>query len=187
MNPDHVRRTAAHGALLVIDIQEKLIRAIEGAEQLIASSLLLVKAARILEIPVFATEQYPRGLGPTVEPLASLIPERPSKLTFHCLGSPGLAAKLAVSGVRHLTLAGIETHVCVAQTAIELLGLGYQVQVAADAVGSRYAIDKEYALRRLEKAGATISTSEAILFEWTETAEHPRFKELSALVKGRSA
>jgi nicotinamidase-related amidase len=115
-----------------------------------------------------------------------LIPDRPSKLTFHCLGAPGIVEGLAAKGVRHVTLAGIEAHVCVAQTALELLKLGYRVQVPADAVGSRFAIDREYALRRLEAAGVVISTAESALFEWTETAGHPRFKEISALVKART-
>jgi nicotinamidase-related amidase len=185
MNPFQ-RLTANHAALLVIDLQEKLIKAIDRADRVLSSTTLLVKAARILEIPVFATEQYPKGLGPTVEPLASLIADRPAKTTFHCLGAPGLAESLASAEIRHVTLAGIETHVCVAQTALELLKLGYTVQVPADAVGSRFAIDREYALRRLEAAGAILTTTEAVLFEWTETAEHPRFKEISALVKGRT-
>ena len=102
-----------------------------------------------------------------------MIADRPAKMTFHCLGTPGLAEALARAGVRHVTLAGIEAHVCVAQTALELLKLGYRVQVAADAVGSRYATDREFALRRLETAGAVVTTAEAALFEWTETAEHP--------------
>jgi nicotinamidase-related amidase len=182
----HDRLTADQGALLIIDVQEKLLKAIDGAEQVLSRTLLLVEAAKILEVPVFATEQYPKGLGPTVEPLASLIPDRPAKLTFQCLGAPGIDEALASTGIRHVTLAGIETHVCVAQTALELLKLGYQVQVAVDAVGSRFAIDHDFALRRLETAGAVLSTSEAILFEWTETAGHPRFKEISALVKGRT-
>ncbi len=187
MNPLNNRLTAEHGALLVVDVQERLLKSIDEADRVLNQTLLLVKAAQILEIPVFATEQYPKGLGPTVEPLAALIPDRPAKLTFHCLGAPGLTEALAEAGIRHVTLAGIETHVCIAQTALELLKLGYQVQVPADAVGSRFAIDREFALRRLEMAGAVISTSEAVLFEWTESAEHPRFKEISGLVKERTA
>ena len=151
-----------------------------------ANTLRLVRAARILDVPVFATEQYPQGLGPTVEPLAKLIPERPAKTIFHCLGAPGIAEGLVAAGVKHVTLAGIEAHVCVAQTALELLRLGYLVQVPADAVGSRSAIDREFALRRLEHAGAVVTTTEATLFEWLGGSDHPRFKEVSALVKERS-
>lgn len=181
------RRTAEHGALLVVDVQERLLPAILGHARLLANALTLVQGARILGVRVFATEQYPRGLGPTVEPLASLIPTRPSKRAFHCLGAPGLAEALAEGDIRHVTLVGIEAHVCVAQTALELLKLGYAVQVPADAVGSRFAVDQEFALRRLERAGAVVTTTEAALFEWIESAEHPRFKEVSALVKARPA
>ena len=180
------RLTSEGAALLIVDIQEKLLRAIEGRDRLLANAMRLVRAARILDVPVFATEQYPRGLGPTVDELAGLIPNRPAKTTFHCLGAPGIVAGLAESGVRHVTLAGIEAHVCVAQTALELLRTGYRVQVLADAVGSRFAVDREIALRRLEHAGVVVSTTEAALFEWLGGAEHPRFKDVSALVKERT-
>lgn len=180
------RLTAGGGALLVVDVQEKLIRAIPDRDRLLANATRLVRAARLLEVAVFATEQYPKGLGPTVPELAELIPDRPPKTTFHCCGAPGISEGLAARGVRHVTLAGIEAHVCVAQTALELLRMGYLVQVPADAVGSRFSVDREFALRRLERAGAVVSTTESALFEWTEGAEHPRFKEISALVKGRA-
>ncbi len=157
-----------------------------GGDRLLANALRLVRAAQILGIPVLATEQYPKGLGPTLESLAALIPDRPAKTSFHCLGAPGVVEGLAALGVRHVTLAGIEAHVCVAQTALELLALGYGVQVPADAVGSRFAIDREFALRRLELAGAIVSTTEAVLFEWLGGAEHARFKEISALIKERA-
>lgn len=185
MNPT-ARLTAEAGALLVVDVQEKLLPAIEGRDHLLTNALRLVRAAQILGITVLATEQYPRGLGPTVEPLAALIGDRPAKTTFHCLGAPGLTEKLAEAGVRHVTLAGIEAHVCVAQTALELLAGGYGVQIPVDAVGSRFALDREVALRRLERAGAVLTTTEAVLFEWVGDAGHPRFKEISALVKERT-
>ena len=181
------RLTSEGAALLIVDVQEKLLRAIDGRERIVANAVRLVRAARILGIPVFATEQYPRGLGPTVDELAALIPDRPAKTAFHCLRAPGLAENLAGAGVRHVALAGIEAHVCVAQTALELLKAGYRVQVLADAVGSRFAVDRDVALRRLEQAGAIVSTTEAALFEWVGGAEHPKFKEISALVKERAA
>lgn len=180
------RFTAQGGSLLVVDVQEKLMPAIRDRDRLLANVVRLVRAAGLLGLTTFATEQYPRGLGPTVPELAGLIPDPTSKTTFHCCGAPGLVEGLSSRGVRHVTLAGIEAHVCVAQTALELLRLGYAVQVPADAVGSRFAIDHEFALRRLERAGAVVTTTESALFEWTEDAGHPRFKEISALVKGRS-
>jgi nicotinamidase-related amidase len=185
MNPSQ-RLTAEGAALLVVDVQERLLPAIDGSDRLLGNAHRLVRAAQILGIPSLATEQYPKGLGPTVELMADLILDRPAKTTFHCLGAPGIAEKLAELGVKHVTLAGIEAHVCVAQTALELLGLGYRVQVPVDAVSSRFAIDREVALRRLECAGVVISTTEAVLFEWLGDARHPRFKEISALVKERT-
>ncbi len=185
IQPDQ-RRLAEAGALLVVDFQEKLLPAIDGAEALLENTLRLARGAGLLGVPTFATEQYPRGLGPTVNPLASLIPDRPAKTTFHALGAPGIVEGLRRLGVRHVTLAGIEAHVCVAQTALELLQLGYAVQVAADAVGSRFAVDREFALRRLERAGAVVTTTEAILFEWIGDAADPRFKAFTALIKERT-
>jgi len=177
------RLTARAGALLIVDMQTKLLAAIRRAPLVLANGLRLVEGARVLGVPIRATEQYPKGLGPTTPELAGLIPARPAKLTFHCCGAPGLLDDLRALGVEHVTLAGIEAHVCVAQTALELIGLGFAVQVPADAVGSRADLDRDVALRRLERAGAIISTVEAVLFEWTETAEHPRFKAISALIR----
>ena len=177
----HERRLAGAGALLVVDVQEKLLPAIDGAETLLENTLRLVRGAGLLAVPTFATEQYPRGLGPTVGPLALLIPDRPAKTTFHALGALGIVEGLERLGVRHVTLAGIEAHVCV-----ELLRLGYAVQVAADAVGSRFTIDRDFALRRLERAGAVVTTTEAVLFEWIGDAADPRFKTFSALIKERT-
>jgi nicotinamidase-related amidase len=177
------RLTAPRGALLVIDVQEKLIAAVPDRERLVANTLRLIRAAKLLDVPVWATEQYPKGLGATIPAIAELIPERPSKLSFHCCAAPQILEQLYGRHVRHVTLAGIEAHVCVAQTALELLDLGFRVQVPADAVASRYESDQKFALRRLENAGATISTTEAVLFEWCETADRPEFKAISGLVK----
>jgi nicotinamidase-related amidase len=99
---------------------------------------------------------------------------------------PQLLEQLYGRHIRHVTVAGVEAHVCVAQTALELLDLGFRVQVPADAVSSRSSVDKEMALRRLEIAGAVVSTTEAVLFEWLETADRPEFKAISALVKNQT-
>src|SRR5262249_61801345 len=149
----------------------------------VANSVRLVRAAKALTVPVWATEQYPKGLGSTVAELAELLPDRPDKTTFHCCAVPQFLEQLYGRHIRHVTLAGIEAHVCVAQTALELLKLGFRVQVPADAVASRSKMDWEFALRRLEHAGAVVSTTEAVLFEWTESSDHPQFKAISALVK----
>jgi len=179
------RLTAQQGALLVVDLQEKLVERMPDRAELVAANVRLIKAARLLGMPVWATEQYPQGLGPSVAEVAELIPNRPAKTTFHCCAVPQLLEQLYGKQVRHVTLAGVEAHVCVSQTALELLRLGFRVQVAADAVASRHRIDWEFALRRLETAGAVVSTTEAILFEWAERADRPEFKALSALVKER--
>ncbi len=168
------RFTGKSGALLVVDVQEKLVPRIVDRDLMLANAVRLVRAAKHLGLPVWATEQYPEGLGPTVPALAELIPHRPSKTVFHCCAVPQLLEQLYGRQIRHLTLAGIEAHVCVSQTALELLRLGFGVQVPADAVGSRSRMDWEFALRRMERAGAVISTTEAVLFEWTERLRPPR-------------
>lgn len=183
----HQRLIAARGALLVIDMQEKLLARMADRAAVVANTSRLIRGAGVLNIPVLATEQYPKGLGPTTDELLTLLPDRPAKTAFHCCSTLSVLEHLHGGAIRHVTLAGIETHVCVAQTALELLHLGFVVQVAADAVAARHRFDGEVALRRLEMAGAVISTTEAILFEWTETAEHPQFKAISALVKEADA
>jgi nicotinamidase-related amidase len=177
------RLTARNGALLVVDLQDKLLAAIADREQVVGNVVHLIKAASTLRMPVWATEQYPSGLGPTTGLVAELIPDRPAKTAFHCCAVPQLLEQLYGRNVRHVTLAGIEAHVCVAQTALELLDLGFRVQVAADAVASRHKIDWEFGLRRLEHARVVVSTTEAIIFEWTETADRPEFKAISNLIK----
>jgi nicotinamidase-related amidase len=164
-------------------MQDKLLNLIPDHEKVVANAVALIKGAKALDLPTWATEQYPRGLGPTTAAVAELIPERPAKTTFHCCAVGQLLEQLYGRHVRHVTLVGIETHVCVAQTALELLDLGFQVQVPADAVASRHKIDWEFALRRLERAGAVVSTTESALFEWTETADRPEFKAISNLIK----
>jgi hypothetical protein len=164
-------------------MQDKLLEAIENRAAMLANAVRSVKAAQSLNLPVWATEQYPKGLGPTCPEIAALVPHRPAKTTFHCCAVPQLLEQLYGRQIRHVTLVGIETHVCVAQTALELMGLGFRVQIPADAVGSRHKIDWEFALRRLEHAGAVVSTTEAAIFEWTERSDRPEFKAISALIK----
>lgn len=177
------RMTARGGALLVVDVQEKLVTPMRYGGLVVANAVRLVRAAKLLGMPAWATEQYPAGLGPTVPELAELVPHRPAKTCFHCCAVPEIVEQLHGRRLSHVTLAGVEAHVCVAQTALELMGLGFRVQVPADAVASRRSMDWEFALRRLERAGAVVSTVESVLFEWVESADHPQFKALSALVK----
>lgn len=181
--PNWERFTASHGALLVVDVQKKLVDVMAYGPLVVANGVRLTRAASLLKIPHWATEQYPQGLGPTVPDLAALYPQRPAKSCFHCCAVPELLEQLHGLSIRHVTLVGIETHVCIAQTALELLAKGLRVQVPADAVASRSHLDWKIALRRLEHAGAVVTTTEAVLFEWTETADHPQFKAISRLVK----
>ena len=177
-------------ALLVVDVQEKLIPHIEGHQRLVFNVGRLIDGARTLALPVLASEQYPRGLGPTVAALADRLGDIPDKLTFSCGGCAGLFAADGGAfdqlgdAVHKILVSGIETHVCVAQTVFDLMAAGYRVFVPVDAVASRHAIDHDTALRRMESSGATLTTTEAALFEWCALAGTDEFKQISRLVKG---
>jgi nicotinamidase-related amidase len=170
-------------ALLVVDVQERLLPAIRDGERIVWNIRRLVDGARILGLEVVATEQYPQGLGPTTPVLAERLGEVPSKLTFSCGECGGLFRELVEQGRHKILVAGIEAHVCVQQSVLDLLGEGFRVFVAVDAVGSRYEIDYRTALQRMDSAGATLTTSEAALFEWCEVAGTPEFKQISELVR----
>jgi nicotinamidase-related amidase len=177
--------SAADTGLLVIDVQEKLVPLIPRADCLLRNIVFLIDGARILSMPVQATEQYPKGLGPTVSELADRLPERPEKVAFSCCAIPLVVEGFRAAKRDKIMLAGIETHVCVQQTALDLLGLDFRVYVAADAVASRSTLDHERALHRMERAGAIITTSEAAVFEWIGAAGTPQFKDISRLVQNR--
>lgn len=173
--------------LVVVDVQEKLAPLICETERLLVNCSKLVECAKLFHVPTFATEQYPQGLGPTVPSLAQHLPERPAKLRFSCaevLNWPPAAER--GDDRFQVVLCGIEAHVCVLQTAFDLLAAGYQVFLAADAVGSRRQLDWKVALERLAAAGATIVTTESVLFEWCESAEAPEFKQFVAIVKPKN-
>lgn len=171
-------------ALVVIDVQDKLVSLIEGQRRMIWNIRRLLDGAKILGVPVAATEQYPQGLGPTTRELAERIPTAiPAKTVFSCRECHAAFTELAERGVNKLLLAGIETHVCVQQTALDLLGEGFSIYLAVDAVGSRGRLDHETALRRMETSGVTLTTTETSLFEWCERAGTPEFKQISQLVR----
>jgi nicotinamidase-related amidase len=177
--------SAADTGLLVIDVQEKLVPRIVGADALVRNVAFLIDVARLLNMPVQCTEQYPRGLGATVPELARRLPQRPDKVAFSSCAVPAVVQTFHREARPKLVLCGIETHVCVLHTALDLLALDFRVYVAADAVGSRYRIDHDVALRRLERAGAVLTTSEACAFEWLGGADHPQFKAVSQLIQER--
>ncbi len=170
-------------ALLVIDVQEKLLPVIADHQLLVWNVRRLIDGAKTLGLAVAATEQYPKGLGRTVPELAERLGEIPSKLSFSCTGCPQIFRDLKDQGIYKLLLCGVETHVCVQQTVLDLLSDGWRIYVAVDAVGSRRMIDHDTALRRMESSGATLTTTEASLFEWCQMAGTPQFKQISRLAR----
>jgi nicotinamidase-related amidase len=177
--------SAADAGLLVIDVQEKLLPLIPENTALTRNIAFLIDAARLLDMPVQATEQYPKGLGATVPDLARRLPERPDKTAFSSCAVASVVEQFHRAARPKVVLAGIETHVCVLHTALDLLALDFRVYLPVDAVGARYRIDHDTALRRLEQAGAVPTTTECCVFEWLGGSTHPRFKEISRLVQQR--
>jgi nicotinamidase-related amidase len=173
----------ADTGLLVVDVQEKLLAAIPTGRRLVWNIRRLVDGAKILSMPVAATEQYPKGLGPTAPELAAQFGVIRSKLTFSCGGCPEIFQDFQSRGVRKILITGIEAHVCVQQTVLDLLADGWSVYVAVDAVGSRFEIDCRTAIERMDSAGATLTTAEAALFEWCRVAGTPEFKQISRLAQ----
>lgn len=170
-------------ALLVVDMQAKLLPLIPGHARIIWNIRRLIDGAKILGVPLAGTEQYPQGLGPTTPELAGLLGSIPAKTAFSCGECGELFTAWRDRGIWKILVCGIETHVCVGQTVHDLLAEGFNVHVAADAVGARGQIDHDVALRRMESAGATLTTTEAALFEWCGRAGSPEFKQISQLVR----
>ncbi|MBI3863531.1 MAG: hydrolase [Planctomycetia bacterium] len=180
----HELLSRTESRLLIVDVQEKLVPLIASAARMTSNCRRLIQGAKIVGIPVFATEQYPTGLGSTVGPLKELLGEIPDKHRFSCaeiLGW-GLAAEQADNRYQ-IVVAGIEGHVCVLQTVFDLLAAGYQVFVPADAIASRGELDWKIALDRMAAGGAVITTTESVLFEWCEQSGTPEFKQISHLIK----
>ena len=176
-----MRLSLSSSVLCVIDVQERLVPAVADGDVVVDRCRRLAEAARLLGVPAVLTEQYRKGLGAPVPPLAEVLPPPLEKLSFSCCGAERFA-KAIPETAGQLVLCGLETHVCVAQTALDLLAEGYAVFLAIDAISSRHVIDRDVALRRLEAAGAVPTTSEAILFEWCRTASHPQFQAVRKLV-----
>lgn len=178
--------TAEGAVLLLIDLQQRLMPVIHDQETVLARAVRLAEAARLMDVPVIATEQNPAGLGPTV-PAVSAYPHKVlAKTAFSAAGDPGLVPLLSPSAggtAGEVLVSGVEAHVCVLQTVLDLLDRGYRVAVAADAVGSRHPADRAAALDRARQHGAEIVTSEMVLFEWIRDARHPRFREVQKLLK----
>ncbi|MCS7238374.1 MAG: orotate phosphoribosyltransferase [Thermoguttaceae bacterium] len=170
-------------ALLVIDVQERLLPVIDRGHLVVWNIGRLIRAAKLLGVPVFGTEQYPKGLGPTVPQLRDLLGPLPSKLMFSCRECGEIFRELRAADRHKVLVVGIEAHVCVLQSVLDLIAEGFRVYVPVDAVGSRFVVDYEAALRRMEASGAILTSTEAVLFEWCEVAGTWEFKELSAIVR----
>jgi len=169
--------------LLIVDVQTKLLRLMQSAAELEDACRRLIDAATLLQIPISATEQYPKGLGPTVETLSGALSSPvKTKVRFSAVPSLEWMNDVTRGGRHQIVVAGMETHVCITQTALDLVARGFDVHVPADAVSARKHLDHETALRRLQAEGCTITTWESVLFEWCETAEAAEFKAISKLV-----
>ncbi|RMH59656.1 MAG: hydrolase [Candidatus Hydrogenedentota bacterium] len=182
-HPSILKKNSA--VFLAVDLQEKLLPTMERRFEIVTRCRLLVEALRILEIPLLWTEQYPKGLGRT-DPRTGIDRETDSifeKTSFSAIGSLNLMERLKESKRSQIILCGIEAHVCVAQTALDLSSAGFQVTLCCDAVSSRRKIDRTTALRRLEHSGIVLSTVEAVLFELLERAGTEEFKKILRLVK----
>ena len=172
-------------ALLVVDVQEKLAPAIIESDRLVWNIGRLVEGAQKLGIPIAVTEQYPKGLGTTVPELSQLVSDGTiyEKRMFSLRECSELIDSLTNKNIKNVLLAGIETHVCVMQSALDLMGCGFDVFVCIDAVSSRHEEDDMTAMQRLETSGATLVTTEMALFEWCETSKADEFKNISRIVQ----
>jgi nicotinamidase-related amidase len=170
---------------LIIDIQERLLPHMIEEGTLLRNTEILIKGLQALDIPIIVTEQYTKGLGFTVDPVKCLFPEFHSieKISFSCCDDNEIDAKLKVLSKRFVIIAGIETHVCVLQTAIDLLDRHYMPVIIEDCVSSRKINDKQHALARIRQSGGIVTTYESILFELTRFAGNETFKAISKLVK----
>lgn len=174
-----------HTIGLVIDIQERLVPVMEESEQLVENCAKLIQGLQILGLPLLVTQQYTKGLGETVEEIRSVIPDFQyiEKKDFSCFDEPAVAESLAFSGVKNVIICGIESHVCVLQTAIDLKEAGYTPVVVMDCVSSRSFDNVDLAMERFRHEGIMMTSCESILFELTRSAGAPGFKEISKLVK----
>ncbi len=166
-------------AVLVVDLQEGLIRAISKSNEVVEATRLVLRAAQTLALPVLMTTQYAKGLGPVVLGVMELTAATPlDKTSFSCFGSPEFSAALAALGRKTVLLCGVEAHICVLQTGLDALAAGYTVHLITDATGSRSERNAELGWRRLEQAGAVLSATEMAIYELMQRSGTPAFKSL---------
>jgi nicotinamidase-related amidase len=174
--------------LLIIDVQDRLAGTMDETVlgSLVRNTTILIEAATALAVPILRTEQYPKGLGPTLPQIAQALPagqQACEKTCFSCCGAAGIESSISDVVRKQVVLTGMETHICVLQTALDLQQRGNQVFVVADAVCSRRKQHYQNALARMQQAGIIISNTESVLFEWLSDASHPQFKALSKLIR----
>lgn len=174
--------------LLIIDVQERLARSMDEdiLDKLVRNTNILIEAATALDVPILRTEQYPKGLGPTLPDIAAKLPAGQiayEKTCFSSCGAAGIDTSLNAAGRKQIVVTGMETHICVLQTAMDLHLQGKQVFVVQDAVCSRRKKHFKNAIARMQQAGIIISNVESVLFEWLKDAGHPQFKTLSKLIR----
>jgi nicotinamidase-related amidase len=183
------RLAASSSLLLIVDVQERLAPAMPptAMQALMANSQVLLEAARLLRVPIVATEQYPKGLGPTVAPLKDMLSaagvQPIDKMTFDACGEPRVMHAVAAHSPRAVIVAGVEAHVCVFQTVRELVRRGMSVCVVADAVASRREENRALGLALSERAGALVVPAETVVFDWLERAGTEEFRALSKLLR----
>jgi len=172
-------------AAVIVDIQERLLPHIHAGDIILSNCLKLIEGLKILSIPALITQQYTKGLGPTVPSIINLFPEfrYVEKVSFSCCGEPAFEKEIEQLNKNNIILCGIETHVCVLQTCLDLLASGNRLVIVEDCISSRKANDKIVAIERMRQEGAIITTYESLLFELTRSAGNDIFKSISAIVK----
>jgi nicotinamidase-related amidase len=171
--------------LVVVDVQGKLAQLMHGQQALFENIQILIKAAKILDIPILWCQQCPDSLGLTISEIAELLTDNEpiNKASFSCCGEDAFNTKLQALNRRQILLCGIEAHVCIYQTAVDLLHKGYEANVIADAISSRTLDNKNIAISRMAAEGIKVSSTEMVLFELLKTAEHPHFSQIAKLIK----
>ncbi|HVT12650.1 MAG TPA: isochorismatase family protein [Fimbriimonadaceae bacterium] len=179
-----IKARAADSILIVVDEQPSFMQAIWEAERVLRRTDFLLRIAALVGVPVLATEQYPRRMGGTNPLLMPFLLEAPfGKMSFSCCGCEAFMARLEETGRRQAILVGIETHICVSQTAADLLNSGFEVVVCPDAVSARTVEMHKLGMERMRDSGALPMHSESVAYEWMGTAEHPAFREALKVVK----
>ncbi len=181
-----MRITTEDTLALIIDFQEKLVPVIDQNEELIYNTEILLKGLKELQIPMLITQQYTKGIGMTVPALAEVFEESfhyEDKVSFSCAEDEAILAKIKAQGKKNILICGIEAHICVLQTVVDLIALGYNVLLVEDCVGSRKESNRRIGIRRAFQEGALSTSYEAVLFELTRTAKADSFKAISRLIK----